>query len=101
MRAASEAINAAGSRKKFSWKRRSLQPDQQPEQLLELDDALKRLAEFDERRSQVVEMRYFAGMSIDEIATALSTSPATVKRDWNVAKMWLARELSQELHSDE
>lgn len=74
--------------------------NEQPEQLLELDDALKRLAEFDARRSQVVEMRYFAGMSIDEVASALETSPATVKRDWNVAKMWLARELSQEFQSD-
>ena len=68
--------------------------EEQPAELLELDEALSRLAEFDARRSQVVEMRYFAGMGIDEIAASLGTSPATVKRDWTVAKMWLARELS-------
>lgn len=69
--------------------------DQQPAELLELNDALERLMQIDPRRAQVVEMRYFAGLSIDEIAASLDTSPATVKRDWNVAKMWLARELSQ------
>lgn len=89
-----------GQVKKIQLEEAFTAAEEQPEQLLELDDALKRLAQFDERRSQVVEMRYFAGMSIDEIASALDTSPATVKRDWNVAKMWLARELSQELESD-
>lgn len=67
---------------------------EQPAELLELDEALSRLAEFDPRRSKVVEMRYFAGMGIDQIAVALGVSAATVKRDWSVAKVWLARELS-------
>lgn len=68
--------------------------DEQPTELLELDDALKRLQEIDARRSQVVEMRYFAGMSIEEVGEALDVSAATVKRDWTVAKLWLARELN-------
>lgn len=68
--------------------------EEQPAELLELDEALSRLAEFDPRRGKVVEMRYFAGMGIEQIADALGSSAATVKRDWNVAKVWLARELS-------
>jgi len=67
--------------------------EEQPAEMLELDEALLRLQEIDSRRSQVVEMRYFAGMGIQEIAIALDVSPATVKRDWTVAKLWLAREL--------
>jgi RNA polymerase sigma factor (TIGR02999 family) len=70
--------------------------EQQPDELLALDEALQRLAEIDPRRARVVEMRYFAGMEIDEIATALSVSAATVKRDWQVARLWLARELGRE-----
>lgn len=88
-------------RQKRGGKRQRLQLDEaftaaqeQPTELLELDDALKRLQEIDQRRSRVVEMRYFAGMSIEEVAEALEVSPATVKRDWSVAKMWLARELN-------
>ena len=69
--------------------------EEQPAELLELNDALGRLTLIDSRRAQVVEMRYFGGLAIEEVAEALNTSPATVKRDWNVAKLWLARELSQ------
>jgi len=53
------------------------------------------LAQLEPRKAQVVEMRYFGGMSNQEIATALETSLATVKRDWIVAKAWLMRELTQ------
>lgn len=67
-----------------------------PAELLELNDALARLAEIDPRRASVVEMRYFAGMSIEEVAKALGASPATVKRDWTAAKLWLASELEGE-----
>jgi RNA polymerase sigma-70 factor (ECF subfamily) len=61
--------------------------------LLALDDALARLAKLDERKAKVVELRYFAGLSIEETATALASSPATVKRDWEFARVWLLREL--------
>lgn len=59
-----------------------------------IDQALKRLAELDGRQAQIVEMRVFAGMSIEEIATALGVSAATVKRDWATARLWLKRELA-------
>jgi RNA polymerase sigma-70 factor, ECF subfamily len=62
-------------------------------ELLALDEALQRLADFDLRKSQVVELRYFGGMSVEETAEVLRVSPVTVMRDWNLAKAWLAREL--------
>ena len=58
-----------------------------------LDDALNALAAFDERKSKVVELRYFGGLSVDETAEALGVSAVTVMRDWSVAKVWLLREL--------
>ena len=62
--------------------------------LLGLDKALDRLAEMDARQSRIVEMRYFSGLSVAETANVLQISPATVKRDWNVAKAFLNHELS-------
>lgn len=56
-----------------------------------LDDALKDLAEFDLRKSQIVELRFFGGLSIDETAKVLAVSPGTVMRDWTLAKAWLKR----------
>lgn len=61
--------------------------------LLRLDEALTKLAEEDERLAKMVEMRYFGGLSIEETAQVLQISPATVKRDWQVAKLWLMKEL--------
>ena len=61
--------------------------------LVALDDALKALADLDPRKSQVVEMRFFGGLSLDETAEALGISRDTVKRDWKMAKLWLLREL--------
>lgn len=63
-------------------------------ELLDLDAALERLAALDERQARIVECRFFAGMSIEETATALDVSPATVKREWALARAWLNRELS-------
>lgn len=62
-------------------------------ELLALDEALKRLAEIDERKSRVVELRFFGGLSVEETAEVLRVSPVTVVRDWNMAKAWLAREV--------
>ena len=67
--------------------------DEQAEEIIALDAALTRLAEFDPRQAQIVELRYFGGMSIEDTASVMSISPATVKRDWNMAKAWLYREL--------
>jgi RNA polymerase sigma factor (TIGR02999 family) len=58
-----------------------------------LDDALNGLAKLDEQQGRIVEMRFFGGLSIEEIAGALDISPSTVKRDWNVAKAWLTRQM--------
>jgi len=63
--------------------------------LLEIDQALDRLAALDARRAQVVELRYFAGLSVEETAEALKVSSITVIRNWNFAKAWLLRELSK------
>ena len=59
-----------------------------------LDDALEALAKIDARKSRIVEMRFFAGLTVDETAEALHVSPQTVMRDWQLAKAWLLRELS-------
>jgi RNA polymerase sigma-70 factor, ECF subfamily len=64
------------------------------EELLDLDNALQRLGAIDERQVRIVECRFFGGMSIEETAEALQLSPATVKRDWALARAWLNRELS-------
>jgi RNA polymerase sigma-70 factor (ECF subfamily) len=59
-----------------------------------LDEALRELEALDSRQAQIVELRFFGGLTIEEIAELLAISPATVKRDWTVAKIWLRRELS-------
>jgi RNA polymerase sigma-70 factor (ECF subfamily) len=66
------------------------------DELVALDDALLELAAFDDRKSRVVELRYFGGLSVDETAQALDISPKTVIRDWNMAKSWLYQQLSNE-----
>ena len=63
--------------------------------LLDLDHALDALAEIDERKARVVEMRFFGGMTVEETAGALSVSIDTVKRDWRLAKLWLLRTLGE------
>ena len=62
--------------------------------LLGLNDALDRLAELDERQSRVVELRFFAGLSIEETAEVMHLSPASIKREWQTARAWLFREMS-------
>src|SRR6266536_2030700 len=63
--------------------------------LVALDDALTNLAAIDQRKSQVVELRFFGGMSVEETAEALGVSPVTVKRDWSTAKAWLHRAMKE------
>ena len=63
--------------------------------LLALDEALTRLAAIDSQQSQIVELRFFSGLSVEETANVVDVSERTVKRDWNVAKAWLRRELSR------
>jgi len=70
------------------------------EDLVALDDALTALAAVDSRKSDVVEMRFFGGLTIEETAEALDVSRDTVKRDWTMAKLWLLRELRGVEHDD-
>jgi len=68
--------------------------------LLALDEALSRLATLNPRQSQVVELRYFGGLTEDEVAEVLTVSPRTVRSDWSLARVWLYRELSSGVDDD-
>ncbi len=68
-------------------------PTRDPVDVIALDEALSCLQELDPRQSRIVELRYFAGLSIDEVAAILEVSPATVKADWDMARAWLRRRL--------
>jgi len=70
--------------------------DEAADSLAALGEALDRLAKLDKRQSQVVECRFFAGLSVEETALALGISPATVKRDWTFARAWLLREMNSQ-----
>jgi RNA polymerase sigma-70 factor (ECF subfamily) len=63
--------------------------------LLAVEEALTRLAAFDPCKSRIVELRFFGGLSLEETAEAMDTSPATVKREWTLARAWLAREIGE------
>ena len=68
--------------------------------LLGLNDALDRLAALDERQSRIVELRFFAGLSIEETAEVMHLSPASIKREWQSARAWLFREMTRSAHPD-
>jgi RNA polymerase sigma factor (TIGR02999 family) len=70
--------------------------DQEADEVVALHEALERLNAIDKRKSKVVEMRYFGGLSIEDTAEALGVSVMTVNRDWRLARAWLARELNSE-----
>ena len=74
----------------------ALVTEERAEELLALDEALEKLAEFDRRRCEIVEMRYFGGLTVEEIADVLKLHPNTVMRDWRAAKAWLYAELTTE-----
>ncbi len=88
------------SQKRGGWQERvtftegDLVSDGRSEEIIALDDALNQLAVLDERKTRVVEMKFFAGLNVEEIAEVLKISPETVKRDWRFARTWLLRELS-------
>jgi RNA polymerase sigma-70 factor, ECF subfamily len=68
---------------------------EQSSELMKLDEALKRLAELDPRQAKVVELRFFGGLTVQQVAEVLGISPKTVKRDWSMAKAWLHGELKK------
>jgi RNA polymerase sigma factor (TIGR02999 family) len=70
-------------------------PQHKDTDLVRLDDALRRLAELDERQCRIVELRFFAGLSIEDTSEALGISAATVSREWTTARLWLRREVAR------
>ena len=70
-------------------------PQERSANLIALDDALNELAEMDEQQSRLVELKYFGGLTTDEIAEVLGISRSTAKREWNVAKAWLSRQMKR------
>ena len=72
-----------------------------PAELVALDDALQSLAALDPRKSQIVEFKYFGGLTVEEVAEVLQVSPETVARDWRLARAWLLRELAKTPVTDE
>jgi RNA polymerase sigma-70 factor (ECF subfamily) len=69
------------------------QPQRRAVDVLALDDALTELAKHDEQQARIVELRFFGGLTVDETAAILGVSPATIGRDWSMAKAWLSREM--------
>jgi RNA polymerase sigma factor (TIGR02999 family) len=69
--------------------------DERAAEVVALDEALTALAQFDARKSRMVELRFFGGLSIEETAEVLGVSPGTVMRDWTLAKTWLQREINR------
>ncbi|HEY0460668.1 MAG TPA: sigma-70 family RNA polymerase sigma factor [Pyrinomonadaceae bacterium] len=88
------------SRKRGGWQEKVTLDDsfavssQNSDEVILLDDAMKELAALDNRKAQVVELKYFGGLTTEEIAEVLKISPETVKRDWRFSRTWLLRELT-------
>jgi RNA polymerase sigma factor (TIGR02999 family) len=83
-----------GGKHQISFDEALIISDERSAEVVALDETLVRLAEIDPRKSRIVELRFFGGLSIEETAEALSISPGTVMRDWTLAKAWLRREMS-------
>jgi RNA polymerase sigma-70 factor, ECF subfamily len=84
-----------GGAERVSLSEVAIMSEESSEELIALDEALRKLELIDERKSRVVELRYFGGLSVEETATFLKVSPVTVARDWKVARAWLRREIEQ------
>ena len=89
-----------GAARMVSLNETALVSQDRREDLVLLDDALNALAALDERQSRVVELRFFGGLSLEEIAEALNVSVGTVRRDWSLARAWLYRELGKGNEND-
>ena len=90
-----QAAKRGGSACKVTLEEGSLLPQQADLDVVVLDDALQHLAKLDEQQSRIVELRFFAGLSIDDTSEVLGISPATVSREWMTARIWLHREISR------
>jgi len=98
---ASHAAKRGGERHAIPLDEAILISDERMADFVALDDALTDLAKLNPRQSEVIELRYFGGLSVEETAQILKTSPETVMRDWRAAKAWLYRELSHAKASEE
>lgn len=87
-------VKRGGSGIKVSLADATIPVNERDLDVVALDEALDRLAAIDEQQSRVVELRFFSGLTVEETAKVMHISPATVKRDWSMAKAWLHRELS-------
>jgi len=87
-------LKRGGGMRRFSLDEVSVMSRERTPDLVALDDALNALASMDPRKVQVVEMRFFGGLSVDETAEVLKVSSVTVMRDWSTAKAWLYREMT-------
>lgn len=91
-----QAAKRGGGEYLLSLSKADRQPEDRDVNLLALDDALQRLEALDPQKARIVELRYFGGLTIEETAEAIGISPATVKRDWSMARAWLRSEISNE-----
>ena len=89
------AVKRGGNVERVFLQEAAIASKSRPADIVALDEALTKLSEVDPQHAHLVELRFFGGLSIEETAGVLAVSPATVKRNWTVAKAWLARELSR------
>jgi RNA polymerase sigma-70 factor, ECF subfamily len=89
-----------GALRQVSFDEAEAAPVEQSAEFIALDEALERLAAIDPRRSRIVELRFFGGLSEEETAEVLKVSPRTVRREWSLARAWLRRELRQGKHDE-
>jgi RNA polymerase sigma factor (TIGR02999 family) len=92
-----DAQKRGGDAEKISLENAFVYTDEQSWQVVAVHEALNRLAQWDPRQAQIVELRFFGGLNIEETAEALNSSPTTVKRDFQLAKAWLYGELSKSI----
>jgi RNA polymerase sigma factor (TIGR02999 family) len=92
-----QAAKRGGGQPKISLDEAANLPEGRSEEMVALDEALTRLTAIDKRQGRIVELRFFGGLTIEETAQLLALSAATVKREWNMAKAWLYREMRQAL----
>jgi len=86
-------LKRGGDARQVSFDETMMVSHERVDEVIALDDALKNLAQFDQRKSQIVELRFFGGLSIEETAELLKVSPGTVMRDWTLAKAWLRKQI--------
>lgn len=89
------AQKRGGDQIAVTFDEQSMPANNKAEELIALDEALGRLAELDARQARIVELRFFGGLTVDEISEMLKVSPVTIHRDWRLARAWLGRELGK------